>query len=271
MWHRLFRVTNYTNLEYTGNKLKIFQVIHSDALSDSTLYEVGTLSPIGSVADHSNINSPSDDYFEAAIQRHKISVFRNWSAITLFDTTTILRLGPKPNPNQFDQWSSSYFRVVYLHCFYQKTLLFGINKQFRASSVNRKRISKLVETMKEQEYYYAFSNISYNFLPQIIYDKMLQAFDVASERKQLKYYLDQEESKQREASNDTLNIVLTFIALLSIFSTLYDVTSLVKDTFDMETGSAPHQMVVFYMGGGILLFIVLFLLSKLRHKIWDRR
>ncbi|MFI3301855.1 MAG: hypothetical protein SNH35_01320 [Rikenellaceae bacterium] len=261
---------NFSDLGHTGNKLKIYQIINCEDISDNTLYEVGTLSPIGSVADHTNINSPSDEYFKNAIETYRISVFRNWKVLNLFDTTTILRMGDRPAEGVFDQWSSSYFRLVYLHCLYQKTLLFGINQQFRAASVNRKRIGDLVQLMKEQESYYAFSKISYNFLPQMMYDGILQGFDVEGERQQLKYYLDQEMEKQRESSNDMLNIILTFIALLSVFSAIYDTSSLIKETFELDAATLSYRYIVFSCGGVVLLSFLLFMLYKFMRKLWDK-
>lgn len=156
------RQGRFSGLTLTGNKLKCFQIFILDDFSDELLFELGTLSPVGCVADHKHEYSPSQEYYDRIIRTHTISAFRNWKALALVDSFTVVAKGR--TAAQMWVWPNSYFRLIYIHALYQKTLLFVVNRQFRSAANDRKSI-RLLHKMKEQEHWYAFSNISYNFLP----------------------------------------------------------------------------------------------------------
>lgn len=114
---------------------------------------------------------------------------------------------------------------------YQKIKLFEINKRFRNSGADD-TAEKLVNDVKEFERYYAFPTISYNFLPQLIYDKIKFGLDVDKEREQIHRYVEQEGKRQEnlkdkasaDAEKKLANSVLG-LTILTLASVLYDLTS----------------------------------------------
>ena len=216
---------HYSKLLNTGNKFKVFQILKMDDISDEPLFELGTLSPVGCVSDTSNNYSPSLRYFKNIINNNSISVFNNWKALALVDTFTVIM---KRDCNTTDIWKSYYFRLIYIHVLYQKSLLFVLNKRFRSNN-DRKCGKQLLQDMKEQESRYAFSDISYNFLPQLIYKSMDKGLEVVSERNKLHNILEQEAERQEAMASYKLSRVLIFLTIITSLSVLYDTACLFKE------------------------------------------
>lgn len=240
----------YANLTCMGNKLKVFQIIRSSTLSDELLFELGTLSPIGCVSDKSSTFSPSPEYFKSTIEEYRVSIFRNWKALALFDTFTALL---NPGCHTFEIWIAHYFRLIYIHVLYQKTLLFVLNKRFRSGG-NKKNMQKLLQDMKEQESHYAFSDISYNFLPQMLYETMDRSLGIEFERKKLHEILEQEAERQETQATANLTRVLTFLTILTSLSVLYDGSSLVREFIGGRSSTCCYQ-------GIVIIFTILIIIG----------
>lgn len=220
----------YNNLLNTGNKFKVFQIIKTETISDETIFELGTLSPIGCVSDATNNYSPSSKYFKETIENNTISVFNNWKALALVDTFTVTI---KPECNTTYIWRSHYFRFIYIHVLYQKTLLFILNNRFRLS-IDRKYSRQLLQDIKDQESRYAFSDISYNFLPQTIYKVMYCSLDIVSERDKLHGIIKQEVERQEAIATYRLSRALAFLTFITSLSVLYDITSLIREAMAIK-------------------------------------
>lgn len=212
----------YSCLVKTGNKLKVFQIVAADDNRDEALYELGTFSKYEGV-------SPA--YFEQLKKENRISVFRNWTALSLFDSFTVLFADEKPD---IHNWTECYFRLIYIHCMFQKTMLFMVNRKFRALNGSRKdakECRKLLNDIRALEHRYVFSNISYNFLPQLIYKSVYNALDIDDERVLLRQYIEQESERRSKRFERNVSIFGILIACLTIFSAIYDGMSLLKDIF----------------------------------------
>lgn len=225
---------SYSGWVDTGGKLKAFQIVGTDSIDDTLLYELGTMSSIGVVNDQSDINSPSQSYYDTIMKENKISVFRNWTALALLDTMTVV--GKDCDRNFV--WAASYFRMLYIHVLYQKVCLFDINRKFRDAT---KDAVELVGEMKEMEKYYSFPTISYNFLPQLIYEKIKHGLEVDKEREQIHRYVEQEGKRQEkerdkesaDAEKKLSNSILG-LTILTLGSVLYDVSSWVFELVGQE-------------------------------------
>ena len=198
------RQGRFSGLTLTGNKLKCFQIFILDDFSDELLFELGTLSPVGCVADHKHEYSPSQEYYDRIIRTHTISAFRNWKALALVDSFTVV--AKSRTAAQMWVWPNSYFRLIYIHALY------------------------------------AFSNISYNFLPQLIYRAIDTGLDIATEREQLHRHLEQEAERLEKNSERRLAGLILFLTMLTVCSATYDGASLVKDYFGWESGTTPFRI-----------------------------
>ena len=125
--------------EYSGSKFKLFTIYETAEDLDSTtrdelLFDLGCVSPIGSAGGNLNL-SPDEKYFYELLQ-DKVSVFKNYEILPLFDTFTCL------GTNLFDKdvtslsrktWTETYFRIV-LYNLFLKYNLFRYNSKLNTDS-----------------------------------------------------------------------------------------------------------------------------------------
>lgn len=241
----------YTDWVDTGGKLKAFQIVNADYIGNDLLFELGTMSKVGVVRDASDSASPSQSYYSSIMTENVISVFRNWTALALLDTVTVVG---KDFGNEFFKWSASYFRMIYIHSLYQKICLFDINRKFRDTAADS---VTLVDEMKDVERDYSFPTISYNFLPQLIYEKIKYGLEVDKEREQIHKYVEQEGKRQAAMREDKLQKSILGLTFLTLGSVLYDLTSWI---FELSDKGRCYQIVA----GSVLVCIlaVTFLLFK---------
>lgn len=256
----------YSGLTLTGNKLKAFQIILSDNIEYDFLYELGTLSDIGCVKCHDSNNSPSDEYYNKLIKENTISVFRNWKALALFDTFTVLLNSDSKSADRVSfPWKNFYFRLIYIHSLYQKTMLFIVNKRFR-SGEQSKECRNLLHDMKIQEHWYAFSNISYNFLPQILYKAIDFGLEIDKERESLRKYIEQESERQDQQNERRIGKLVFYITIITILSALNDGSTLIRELLNVCQGSTSHIIISVVL---LLLILIgiLIVMSNKRFKI----
>lgn len=222
----------------SGNKLKVYTIIeHSIDFSDSytsdhLLFDLATCSPVGSSIGEGSVKSlqPSEDYFNLITSNHKISVFNNWSALSLFDSFVVLHKGAIYNYN----WESVYFRLLYVHSLYIKSYLSSISKEFYLTKENR----NLENEFQEFNRNFNLEQISYNFLPQIIYEKIRSGFNIKNELAEIRNSIERDYKKhqekmqaEEEASQKRINTALFIVAILAVLSTVKDGAELLQQFF----------------------------------------
>lgn len=255
---------HFFDLLASGNKLKLFQIVGCSFITDALLYEVGTLSPIGCVdfvSERESISardeeiykhSPSKVYYENTIKEHGIFVYQNWCGLALVDTFTMLVDGEnmlRDRTSSLKYWTEHYFGIIYIYALYQKSWLFGVNQQFRSPEFDDK---SLLEQMKKDEQKYAFSEISYNFLPQKIYRAIDCGLEITAERKYLHEYLEQSAEQQERESEKRMSKIMLALTLLTIFSAINDGVSLTKLGFEWEC--------FFYACGAVVIVVIIVVL-----------
>lgn len=231
-WFHKTENVSFNQLIENGNKLKVFQVVNSvsavsldEVEKDVLLFELGTLSRVGSYAKHED-NGISPSYLEEVLHKSKISFYNNWSALSLMDTFTILSF--KAPGWLLNNWTDTYFRLIYIHSLFLKFYLFRLNIRFRK---NLSDISQLEDELVSFESAYCFHKISYNFLPLAIYKSIDSGLEISEERSQL-YHLIDVENQRREKRNDRkVNRFLIFLTLLTMLSTLWDSSCLFNELY----------------------------------------
>ena len=236
-----------------GNKLKIYQIINipEEAIShkDALLYELATSSPVGCVEKRLWI-SPSQAYYNNIMNQNSVSAFKDWKALALNDSFTMLDCAEKsPKRETWDDnyrlWLQHYFRLIYLRCFFEKTFCLSRNIAYRQGEA----VDNLSSEITDMERYYFYKNISYNFLPNMLYDAMSHGLGISAEReeisKQIKERAKEEEVKRKEqkAQKDQIrkdaeekekekeakrfDRILAYVAIFAVFSVTWDICSIV--------------------------------------------
>lgn len=250
-----------------GNKLKLFFCLSHDFNfstgydSDNLLYDLATCSPIGSsIGSGKNPElKPSAEYYADLIKNHRISVFDNWTGMSLFDTVTLIQRGPVYNYN----WEFRYFRILYVHSLFVKTFLAETSKEFYLHERNK----NLEEEFHAFDQHYNFKQISYNFLPQIIYEKIRQGLNVEQEMQDIRNAIEKDHKKRQEhrefeeATNEKrMNYVLFIIALLTVIEAVWHGSEWLRTAHEGIRGSVLE--IGSLMSLIILYFIIYFRLRR---------
>lgn len=261
-----------------GNKLKLYQIINIPEESiedkDALLYELATSSPIGCVNGRMWI-SPSNEYYNNMIKQNSVSAFKDWKALALNDSFTMLD-GAEMSPRRkswadnYKLWLFHYFRLIYLRCFFEKAFCLSRNIAYRQGEA----VVNLSSEITDMEKFYFYRNISYNFLPNMLYDAMSHGLGIADEReeisKQIKERAKEEETKrkeqkmlddkqrkedeekEKEKEAKRFDRILAYVAIFAVFSVIWDICSIVMKAIPTLDTSCTAA---FFVIAGIIIAV----------------
>ena len=209
--------------DYSGSKFKLFTVLNLEEQIDvitreELLYDIGCGAKIGS-AGGNEILSPSSDYFKSLI-KNKISVFNNYTILPLFDSVTVI--GNQLIENNLDSykrktWSESYFRIILYNLFIKYNLFRYNSELHEESEIGEVELREKFENFLNT---YNLSHISYNFLPNLIYQKHRESLDIDNElklfQKRINRISESIKEEQQKRSNILLAIVGVFTSIGSV-------------------------------------------------------
>jgi hypothetical protein len=253
-----------------GNKLKSFTMVELAQDLDpekerNLLYDLATSSPVGSAAGEVPWFQPTGEYLDELWEKNAVNVFDNWKGMCLFDSFTGLFRQGALNPFV---WENAYFNLIFLHSIYLKHYLFRINKKFYLEDSNKQ---KLEDEFYEFDKYFNLKQISFNFLPQIIYGKIRYGLDIEDELTQLQTSIERANNVEKSRRDKSINNVLTIIALLTVFSIIWDLSEWFNKIFFNSDRSYVTISVSLTIGVSVLLLV--FLLKNYWKDIrkWRRR
>lgn len=230
-----------SNLIDGGNKMKLFQIIKTDNINDHLLYELGTSSPIGCVGGNMWL-TPSDDYYNRIINDNTISAFKNWKGLALVDSFTLL--GTSQSFDE-DDCNFMYFPLIYLRCIFEKTFCFSRNNVYRMDK-NKGNLSQEIIMIEK---YYFYDNISYNFLPNLLYKSMAKGLGIEEEREELSRQIKEKETNNRD-------IILAIVSGFAIFSIVFDLYSIIIAAMGIPSESV-NWIAQLLISVGVLFSIIL--------------
>lgn len=242
---------NLCQLIEPGNKFKIFQALSlaeplENDSPDYLLYDAGTL------ARHTpnSLGINSESYYQSIMTDHCISVFNGWKGLALLDTFTLLSID---TPEWvISNWKDDYFGKIYIYQLFRKVFLYNVNLCYRKRSVDVEILEKQLDQFEQE---YSFNSISYNFLPDIINKALEKGLDTQQDNEQLYRMINKEMEKRGERAEEKTNKFLTFLTCLTIFSAIYDFSSLVNESFDYSSVFS-NSMLGFRAVSTLLLLVV---------------
>ncbi len=224
-----------------------------DEEMDYLLYDMGNVALLGS-SKGDGVFAPSESYFKEQIANNKISVFRNWSAMALYDTFTRISMN---FPDRFKSWEYDYFNL-YIHCLYIKFFMYLTNSELSDVTVVSKRTEKLRDKFIEFINDYHHSHISYKFLPDLLQDKLMFSLEIQSEIERMETKIMRINEHFQERREKSFNIALIIITLLSVFSVLYDLSEWV-----IKMGVSREVMYPYVsISNGIIIFLLIYIIFR---------
>lgn len=267
---KILKTGTHDSMLIFGNKLKSFTLVELDQeLSDDEekflLYDLATSSPVGSADGTVPWFQPTGEYLGELWDNNAVSVFDNWKGMCLFDSFTgLFRKGVL---NNF-VWENAYFNLIFLHSIYIKHYLFRINKKFYLEDTNKQ---KLEDEFYEFDKYFNLKQITFNFLPQIIYNKVRYGLDIEDELSQLQTSIERANNVEKSRRDKSINNVLTIIALLTVFSIIWDLSEWFNKIFFNSDRSYVTISVSLTVGVTILLLVFLLKNYWKNFRKWRKR
>jgi len=224
---------------------------------DFLLYDIGNVALPGS-ARGEGIFAPSDVYLKEQLNNNKITVFKNWTALALYDTFTRISIN---YPDNFRSWEYDYFNL-YIHSLYIKFYMYLTNSELSDVTVVSKQTEKIRDKFIEFINDYHHSHISYKFLPDLLHDKLLISLDIQSEIERMETKIQRINEHSQEKREKSFNIALIIITLLSVFSVLYDASEWI-----VNLGVSRQVMYPFLsITNGLIIFLLIYVIFKRGNK-----
>ncbi len=259
--------------KFSGSKFKVYSII--DVLEkeedsyynrDFLLFDIATRSKIGSIVDNGYF-APSKQYYDEIMQ-DSISVFNNYKGLALLDSFTIIgnNLYPAEVIDERDLMTQNTFNRIYFSIYifnlFVRYNLFKFNATFKTEPKEKR--DEFQQFLSD----YNFKHISFNFLPNIFFNKMRNAMGIDNEIEHFESRLDSLATKIQEDQDKRQAILLGVISALSSISAIEPIFSFL-DNFQKSSGIS---IIVFYsifslLGVSLALGVLAFLFPRLFKKI----
>jgi hypothetical protein len=206
--------------EFSGSKLKVFAVYdiekqpHVQSASDlrNLLFEMGTVSKLGSVSSNAHY-APSSDYYSKIESENFFSAFKNYEMLALLDSFSVLGFENYKNLEDkdfytFNTWFKTYFSM-YIFTLYIRYSLYRHNVHFREDPLKQR------DEFKDFLVQYNLRHISFNFLPNLIFEHMRKAMLIDEEIELFEKRLESLAQKVQEQQEKKQAALLGLISALS--------------------------------------------------------
>lgn len=216
-------------LQLSGSKAKVFQRIDNADDSPERIFEFGCMLPYGSMTPGASAPGMSRSYFDRIIGANLVTIWADWSALALVDSFTILG----KNASAWDENFYCYFRFIYLNSLYQKVSLQKISRAYRSGDNSYQLAQRLRETL-DTNHWYGFTQISHNFMPQLIYNAIDKGMEISLERKELAARVAESTAAREKQSDRNTNALLTLVAIFSVISVLFDLSQYLSQYWNLD-------------------------------------
>jgi hypothetical protein len=254
--------------EFSGSKFKLYTVydLEGDNPTDNNLlFDLGTCTRLGSTEGKIPGFIPNQLYLNKIIN-NKVSVFKNWEALALFDTFTCIGSGQLND--SFIAWENTYFRL-YLYRLFFKYNLYRYNSEIFESNENAIKVRDQFENFLNR---YDISHVSFNFLSNEMFAKIGQALELDLELEKFRIRINNLSDKIQEERESKTNMLLQVVTGLGAISSVGPILAAV-DHFKEKIGFsslafyAIISLLIVFVGIGVLYFIVPHELKKVWKKI----
>jgi hypothetical protein len=252
--------------EYSGSKFKLYTVIDlepneqiNQKVIDELLYDIGCVAQIGSANGNSNL-SPSKSYFDLLLE-DKISAFNNFAMLPLFDTFTTIGYGLLSSKFQYSTYEQTYFRI-YLFNLFIKYNLYRYNNEMRLDTVKTR--DKFEKFLNE----YNINPVSYNFLPNLIFEKHRKTMHIDEELKKFEERINRISQSIQEDQQNRMSTLLGIVGLVTSIGSIEPAVELMESVrVDISWSMGLFYSVVFILAVIIAFPILSYLFPEKKKQL----
>ncbi|MCX6303828.1 MAG: hypothetical protein NT040_02565 [Bacteroidetes bacterium] len=220
-----------------GNKLKVFTVINAAGdIGDinKRLLDTGTAQHV-SAGSREHSTRGSEELYQDLLKSNSISMYSNWKALALFDSFTVI--GNELN-NIDTTWGTTYL-LIYIHCLKMKFYLFHVNSALSNISFFEKYSEKLRTNFTKFINSNNLFAISFNILPNKIYQTMKNSLEINEEVEELEKKIINISRIINEKSDKSLNKLIFLLALLGVVSVIFHASEFIMKVFSVNEHYYP--------------------------------
>jgi hypothetical protein len=236
--------------EYSGSKFKLYTVIDlkqteeiNQLVIDELLYDIGCVAPLNS-ANGKTALTPSKDYYQELLS-DKISAFNNFAILPLFDSFTTVGYNILSNDWQKATYNMTYFRI-YLFNLFIKYNLYRYNHEMRIDSVKTR--SKFESFLNN----YNLSVVSYNFLPNLIFEKHRKSMRIEEELNKFEERINKISQAIQEEQQSRMNMLIGLVGLITSIGSVEPALVILENVRNKIDWSVSS----FYISAGISALIL---------------
>jgi hypothetical protein len=255
--------------EFSGSKFKLYSVYdleNENPTDNNLLFDLGTSSPLGSTEGVVTGFIPNEVYL-GKILKNKVSVFKNWEALALYDSFTCIGSGHLDKKNSFIAWEYTYFRL-YLYRLFFKYNLYRYNSEIFDAKENAIKVRDQFENFLNR---YDISHVSFNFLGNEIFTKIGQALELDFELDKFRLRINNLSDKIQEDRESKTNMLLHVVTGLGAISSVGPIL----EGFDHLKEKIGFSSIAFDASAGILILLVgigflYFIYPHESKKVWKK-
>ncbi len=225
---------SYTNLVENGSKMKVYQILGGDFHDIENERKCRLLYKMGTFSTNSNEKGEgmqvSDDYVFDVINTNTLSIYKDWWALSLLDTHTVISFDGINR--DFVNKHVLFFRIIYLYELFSKCFLFDLHRRHHLAhkksdtsnlslryflGIQSKPIDYLTSELNAFEAEYAFYNISYDYLPLELHEFISKGLQVDDERKAILDLITREKENEDAQNSKKLNVIIRVLSLFTFF------------------------------------------------------
>jgi len=192
---------------------------------NNLLTELAMNVPPGTISSK-GLYAPSEKYSKQLFENNVIDVFNNWKAICLLDSLVRISINLK-EADRYNLWETDYYNI-YVFTSFIRFYLYLTNKRLSQFSHNIRESAKLRNEFVSFMNDFDLSQISYKFLPNIIYKKLLYSMEIKDELQRMEQKLRSIDTAVRESQSRKTESFLKVIAFFPMLTIILSTVNLIK-------------------------------------------
>jgi hypothetical protein len=220
--------------DFSGSKFKIYSILNIDEKNaqpdydrSHLLYEIGTGSKLGTIKD-GGYYAPSSIYTDQLLE-NRISIFNNWDALCLLDSFTVIGgdvySKSTTEYHKHHSWNRVYFSI-YIYNLFMRYSLFMFNHKFLDDEIEAR------DQYQEFLNRYNFKYISFNFLPNILFEGIRKGLNLENEIDFFENRIGNLANSIQDKQEKRQALLLGIISILSSISAIEPIIELLNNTRD---------------------------------------
>jgi len=219
---------------------------------NTLLMELAMILPPGTIKSR-GLYAPSEKYSKQLFEHNVIHVFNNWKAICLFDSLVRISVNLK-EADKHNLWETDYYNI-YVFTSFIRFYLYKTNTRLSLLSHNVGKSAHLRNEFISFMHDFDLTQISYKFLPNIIYKNLLYSMEIKDELQRMEQKLKLIDTAVRENQNHKTESFLKLIAFFTLFSILFDGVNFIRMQMGKESEQGVTRENIRLISLGVVLIV----------------